>query len=198
MNSAMTVKVKRKNGLLVIISSPSGGGKTTIIKELLKAPELNAVYSVSVTTRSPREGEINGVDYWFVSREEFETMLNRNELLEYEQVHDQYYGTPAKFIKDWLEQGRVVFLDVDVYGAFTFKKAFADEAVLIFLKPPDLPSLKKRLYNRSTESAAQIDKRMQRVALEIKEGKKFEFIIINDTISDTVIKIKNIIRKQIS
>ncbi|HPG38044.1 MAG TPA: guanylate kinase [bacterium] len=190
--------VRRKSGLLVIISSPSGGGKTTIIKELLNDRELQAVYSVSITTRAPRQGEINGQDYRFVSRTEFEAMLAQNELLEHELVHGQYYGTPAKPINDWLEQGRIVLLDVDVYGAFTFKKLFAENTVLIFLQPPDLLSLEQRLRSRSTENPAQIEKRMQRVAEEIKLGEKFEYNIINDTINDTVIKVKTIIRKQIS
>jgi guanylate kinase len=190
--------LQRKNGLLIIISSPSGGGKTTIIKELLKDPELNAVYSISVTTRAPRDGEQNGVDYWFVTPEQFHTWMAGNKFIEHESVHNHSYGTLKQPILDWINTGRIVFLDLDVYGALSLKNIFADDALLIFLKPPDLPSLEQRLRNRSTESPIQIEKRLQRVAEEMELGEKFEFIVINETINNTVLQVKNIIREKLS
>jgi len=185
--------VKIKNGLLVVISSPSGGGKTTIIKELLKEKKFNFVYSISMTTRQKRNDEINGKDYWFVNEKVFQEKILNHDLLEYEQVHHYYYGTPKKPILDWLNNGSIVLLDLDVYGAYSVKKNFPERSLIIFLKPPDLKSLVARLKNRKTETQTQINERLGRVPEEMELGEKFDQIIINKEIDNTVEKIKNII-----
>ena len=192
--------MNKKKGLLVVISSPSGGGKTTIIKELLKDKEYNFVYSVSMTTRQMRKGEINGKDYWFVSNNDFQEKISNNELLEYEQIHghDYYYGTPKKPLQDCLNNANIVLLDLDVHGAFSVKKIFPDSSLLIFLKPPDLKILEDRLKSRSTETEDQIQLRLLRVPEEMRMGEKFDKIVINKNIRDTINKTKQIIIEKIS
>ncbi|MBN2410894.1 guanylate kinase [candidate division KSB1 bacterium] len=185
-------------GLIVVISSPSGGGKTTIIKELLKDKKYKFVYSISMTTRKKRNGEINGKDYWFVKKNDFQEKILNNELLEYEQIHGYYYGTPKKPLQDWLNKGNIVLMDLDVYGAFSVKKHFPDSSLLIFLKPPDLKSLEERLRNRSTETQDQINQRLMRVPEEMRLGEQFDKIVINKNISDTIHKTKQIIIERIS
>ena len=157
----------KENGLLVVLSSPSGGGKTTVIKKVI---HLNPdyLYSISMTTRSMRTGEENGRDYWFVSEEEFAESIKAGNFVEYEKVHGCYYGTPITKISEWVDQQKIVFLDLDVYGALRLKEKFENRALLIFLKPPDEKSLVNRLVNRSTETQQQIEKRLTRMPEEIK------------------------------
>ncbi len=185
-------------GLIVVISSPSGGGKTTIINDILKDKKYKFVYSISMTTRQQRNGEINGKDYWFVKKNEFQEKILNNELLEHEEVHGNYYGTPKKPLQDWLNDGNVVLMDLDVYGAFSVKKYFPACSLLIFLKPPDLKSLEDRLRNRSTETQDQINKRLLRVPEEMRMGEQFDKVIINKKIADTVSKTKQLIIERIS
>lgn len=174
------------------MSSPSGGGKTTVIKKILETDPDHYVYSISLTTRPKRRNEVDGRDYYFVSKKEFEEKIKAGELLEYEEVHGQYYGTPRKPLITWIEKGYVVLLDIDVYGAQNVRKQF-EKALLIFLKPPDMDVLVERLKNRSTESEEQIQKRLDRLPEEMKYATYFDHVIVNENLNDTVHKVKKII-----
>ena len=185
----------KENGLLVVLSSPSGGGKTTVIKKVI---HLNPdyLYSISMTTRSMRTGEENGRDYWFVSEEEFAESIKAGNFVEYEKVHGCYYGTPITKISEWVDQQKIVFLDLDVYGALRLKEKFENRALLIFLKPPDEKSLVNRLVNRSTETQQQIEKRLTRMPEEIKMAEEFDSIVINEDLDDTIKQVKLIVEKK--
>ena len=182
-------------GLLVVLSSPSGGGKTTVIKRVIDShPDYN--YSISMTTRSKRKGEVNGRDYWFVSEDEFNRAVSAGDLVEYENVHGRYYGTPLSKINEWLNQKKIVLLDLDVYGALRVKQKFNNKALLIFLKPPDEQSLVERLLNRSTETQQQIEKRLDRMPEEMKMAEKFDAIVINDNLDETVKQVKMLVEQK--
>jgi len=190
--------VKNQKGLLVIISSPSGGGKTTVIKKLLKDYSSDKlVYSISMTTRPKRPGEINGIDYWFVDEKTFLQNIENGNLLEHEQVHNHYYGTPKAPIENWLKEKKAILLDIDVKGAGSIKAKFRDDCVSIFLKPPDLSVLIERLKKRSTESEKELETRLSRVKTEIESANQFDYIVVNDELHRTVKKIQEIIFKHI-
>jgi len=179
--------------LAVVISSPSGGGKTTVIRKLLQKKDRPYVYSVSMTTRQPRRGEKDGRDYWFVSKENFKQLIKDGELVEYARVHDHFYGTLKKPLQEWLNEGKIILMDLDVFGAEAIKKYFADQSLLIFLKPPDLEVLKKRLIQRSTEGKEEIEKRLSRVDLEMSYIDKFDVVVVNDDLEETVNKVDEIL-----
>jgi len=190
-------RLKSKKGLLVAVSSPSGGGKSTIIKRILaKNKEKPYVYSVSMTTRAKREGEIDGRDYWFVDEETFKEKIKSGDLIEYENVHGWFYGTPKAPIQNWIDRGKIVFLDIDVYGALSLRKLFPNSSLLIFLKPPDLEVLKKRLLGRATEDKSKIQKRLQRVPVEMAAMNKFDEIVVNDDLDEAVRQIEKIVNKK--
>ncbi len=175
----------------VAISAPSGGGKTTIIKKLF-AKHHNCILSISATTRAPRKGERHGIDYYFISENEFEEMIKNDLFLEYEKVHDNYYGTPKSELEK-LKRGEVVlFFDVDVKGALNIKKTFP-ETLLLFIAPPSIEELRNRLKKRKTDSAAVIEKRLARAEMELKEAEKFDYIVINDHLNKAVAEIESII-----
>ena len=176
-----------------MLSAPSGGGKTTVIKRLLSESNPNWVYSISVTTRPQRKGEVNGRDYWFLDQEQFEQKIENGELVEYEKVHDHYYGTPKTPIVEWIKDGKTVFLDIDVFGAKHVKEQFPNDSILIFLKPPSLEVLKKRLTNRKTESSAQIKRRLERLPLEMEQAKHFDFTVVNHDLNETAKQVKECI-----
>jgi len=188
--------MNKAKGLLVVLSSPSGGGKTTVIKKIKSENCSDYIYSVSMTTRRPRNGEVNGKDYWFVTPEEFDEKIKCGELIEYEQVHDWYYGTPKAPIRGWLKEGKVVLLDLDVFGALHLKEQLDQNVLLIFLSPPNQEALLERLKNRSTESKAQIDKRLQRVPVEMSKADQFDAIVVNDDLDQTVGKVIEIINNK--
>lgn len=180
----MPVTCAKTTGFLIVISSPSGGGKTTVIHEVRKRrPEFG--YSVSCTTREPRIDEVNGRDYIFISESEFKHRIEQGELLEWEWVHRHRYGTLRNTVLEALESGQKLLFDLDVFGARSIKKAFP-ESLLIFLKPPDLDTLKRRLILRAEDSQVDISIRLQRVDLEMEMAKDFDKVIINDNLSDTV------------
>lgn len=189
----MTGIDKQNRGLLVLVSSPSGGGKTTVIRKLLKDTDFK--YSVSMTTRQPRNGELDGVDYCFISKTDFEAKIKAGMLLEHENVHGHYYGTPVQPVREWLKNGSTILFDVDVKGAMRIREQYPDRTCLIFLMPPNLETLKQRLRDRSTESSEQIAKRLQRVEQEMQYSKKFEHIIINNDLDETVKNVRAIINQ---
>lgn len=174
---------KSREGLLLCISGPSGVGKGTAIERLMEDdPEL--WLSVSMTTRSPRPGEVDGVSYYFTSREEFERMLAAGEILEHDEFCGNYYGTPLKPIRDRIADGRDVLLDVTVAGALAIQRQIPS-AVCVFLLPPDMPTLYKRLKDRATETEEQLAKRLQKAKEEINQAPRFDYIVVNERIRAT-------------
>lgn len=181
--------MSHSKGRLFVISGPSGTGKGTICREILK--DIRNEFSVSMTTREPREGEEHGRDYFFVSHEEFIENINRNNFLEYATVFDNYYGTPKDIVLKKLEKGRNVILDIDVQGGLQVKEAMP-EAVLIFLLPPSLAALRSRLENRGTETPEKIEKRLNKALDEIKFIGEYDYMVVNDVREDAVSDVRSI------
>ncbi len=183
------------NKKLIVLSSPSGGGKTTIAKELIrKYPKIK--FSISATTRSPRPNEIDGKDYYFMSKDEFKQRIQNNDFVEYEKIFDNYYGTLSVEISRVLNSDELLIFDIDVKGAYSIKEAFPNESLLIFLTPPSLQILKSRLHARATETDEQIKNRLSRAKMEIESAKDFDYIIVNDVLSDTFTKVDEIVGKE--
>ncbi len=166
------------SGILFIISSPSGGGKGTLIKEILNTTE-DIGYSVSYTTRKMREGEFHGRDYFFVSVEQFKDLIEKGEFLEFAEVHGNFYGTSIRQIRQETERGRDIILEIDTQGADSVKENLP-EAVGIFIMPPNFEVLKNRLINRQTESAEDLMIRLRNSKSEVNHYKSFEYVVIND------------------
>lgn len=178
-------------GNLIIISSPSGGGKGTLIKEILKTV-TNIGYSVSYTTREMREGEENGRDYFFVSREEFEKLIENGEFLEYAEVHGNFYGTSKTQVNKDIENGRDVILEIDVQGAESIIQNFP-EAVSIFILPPSFEVLRARLTARATETNENLALRLNNSIGEVQKYSEFQYVVINDVVSQAVEELQTII-----
>jgi len=185
---------KRKKGLIIVISAPSGAGKTTLCKRLLQISPL-FTYSVSFTTRPPRKNEIEGVDYCFVSYEEFKKMIERGEFVEWAEVHGQLYGTSAKLLNRVIEGGKEVVLDVDVKGGIQIKKNYPD-AVLIFLLPPSWEELEKRLRSRETEDEKKVKERIKRAKKEVEYVSYYDYLVINDDINKALEDLLAIIKAE--
>ncbi len=181
-------------GFLLIISGPAGTGKGTACKELLKRND-DIIYSISATTRKPRVGEEDGVNYFFTDNENFENMVGNNKFLEYAHVHTNYYGTPKDFVIDQVEKGEIVLLEIDVQGALQIKKNYS-EAVFIFLLPPTMEELKNRIIKRGTESTEDIERRYKNAFKEIEFLGKYDYFVINDKIEKAVEDIESIIRAE--
>ena len=181
-------------GNIVIISSPSGGGKGTLIKEVLKSVP-NIGYSVSLTTRAQRRGEVDGVDYKFVSREEFESFRSRDLFLEYAEVHGKYYGTSLAVTRELMAAGRDVILEIDVQGAAEVL-AKVPSAISIFILPPSFEALSQRLTARATEGPAELELRLRNSFDEVKRYTEFEFVVINDNVTDAVKRLESVILGQ--
>ena len=178
-------------GLLLVISAPSGGGKGTILKELF-AQEENLRLSVSATTRQPRPGEENGKQYFFLSREEFETKIQTGQMLEYAEYVGNYYGTPREPVERWMDQGRDVVLEIEVKGGAQVKK-LVPECVSIFILPPSMQVLEKRLRGRVTEEEATIQQRLAKAREEIPHAKEYDYVVFNDRLEDAVSDLRAII-----
>lgn len=178
-------------GNLIIISSPSGGGKGTLIREIMKM-DLNLGYSVSFTTRKIRPGEIDGKDYFFVSKEEFTRRISEGEFLEYAEVHGNMYGTSLRQIETVTEQGRDVILEIDVQGADAVLSKVR-EAVSIFIMPPSFEVLKDRLTARATEDAEDLATRLRNSYDEVMRYSHFKFVVINDDLSHSAYKLASIV-----
>lgn len=183
-----------KKGLLIVISGPSGAGKGTICKHLLQVNKGIQV-SVSATTRAPREGEIEGVNYFFMTKEKFEKMIELDEFLEYARVYDNYYGTPKEYVLKNLEEGNDVLLEIDIVGALQIKEKFP-HGVFIFILPPSLEELKNRIVGRGTESKEDIEKRYGSALKEINQVIKYDYAVINDDVEIATEDIQAIIRAE--
>lgn len=182
--------VKRK-GLLLVVSGPSGAGKGTICKALLKDNDQIKL-SVSATTRKPRNGEVDGVNYFFINKEKFEAMIKNGEFLEYAQIYDNFYGTPKSAIMECLEKGQDVILEIEMQGAKQMKSVCPD-GVFIFVLPPSLEELKSRIVGRGTETAEEIEKRFSCAFEEIKQIEHYDYFIVNKDVADSSRQIEGII-----
>jgi len=183
-----------KKGKFIVISGPSGVGKGTICNRLLS--ELNAWYSVSTTTRSPREGEVDGVNYYFITKEEFLKKIDAGEFLEYNYYNDNYYGTSKKIVMEKMEEGVNVFSEIDVNGAHNIKKIFPD-ALLIYIAPPSMEELKKRLIARGTDPIERINQRLAIAEEEMKQVGFYDYVVVNDEIDKATNEVREIIMREV-
>jgi len=183
--------LKDERGILFILSGPSGVGKGTVRKNLFEK-DHDLLYSISVTTRQPRAGEVDGVDYFFKSKEEVEQMIENNELIEYAEYVGNYYGTPRNYVNQSLQKGKDVFLEIEVQGAMQVKENFP-EGVFIFLIPPSLEELKNRIVNRGTETEELVKNRLLEAKKEIDMMEAYDYVIVNDDVDEAVKKIQSIV-----
>ena len=181
-----------ERGLLIVLSGPSGVGKGTVRKAIFEGDDNEFQYSVSMTTRPMREGEVDGVDYYFRTKEEFEAMIEAGEMLEYAEYVGNYYGTPLTYVNQTLDEGKDVFLEIEVQGAQQVKEKVPD-GVFIFLTPPDLAELKARIVGRGTDSPEVIEERMRVARQEIEMMALYDYAVVNDQVPKAVDRIKDII-----
>ena len=185
--------VKRK-GLLLVVSGPSGAGKGTICKSILDQND-HIKLSVSATTRKPRTGEVHGVNYFFLEKGEFKTMIEEGEFLEYAQIYDNFYGTPKAAIMETLEKGQDVILEIEMQGARQVKEVYP-EGIFIFVLPPSLQELKNRIVGRGTETAEEIEKRFSCAFEEIKQIEDYDYFIVNKDVEKSVKELEAIISSE--
>ncbi len=172
-----------KKGKVIIFSAPSGSGKSTIINWLMQHSELHLAFSISCTSRAPRGTERHGVEYFFLSPEEFRQRIANNEFLEYEEVyHDRFYGTLKSQVEKQLEAGQNVVLDIDVKGACNIKEYYQDEALALFIQPPSIEALRQRLEGRGTDAPEVIEQRIARAEFELSYAPKFDRVVVNDVL----------------
>lgn len=186
---------QKKTGQLIVISSPSGGGKGSVIAGLLKNDNKSRWLSVSTTSRPMRENDIPGVTYNFVTKEKFEQKISEGYFIEYTNYVGNYYGTPKEFIKEKLDQGIDVILEIEIEGATNIKKLIP-EALFIFIMPPSLKTLVKRLKNRNTESNEKIIERFHTAYKEINEVSKYNYVVVNDDLDEAIDKVESIIKAE--
>lgn len=181
-----------ERGLLIVFSGPSGVGKGTVRQEIFSTPDHQFEYSVSMTTRPKRPGEVDGVDYFFRTREEFEDLIKKGQMLEYAEYVGNYYGTPLTYVNETLDKGIDVFLEIEVQGALQVKKKVPD-GVFNFLTPPDLDELKDRLVGRGTDSEEVIRQRIERAKEEIALMREYDYAVVNDEVPLAAERVKRII-----
>lgn len=184
-----------EKGLLIVLSGPSGVGKGTVRQAIFSNGEREFAYSISATTRKIREGEVDGVDYFFKTREEFEEMLANDELLEYTEYVGNYYGTPVDHVKKTIDSGKDIFLEIEVQGAMQVKERMP-EGIYIFLTPPDMDELESRIVNRGTDESPIIRQRMEKAIEEIALMRYYDYAVENDTVENAVKKVLAIIQSE--
>ncbi|MBQ0140312.1 MAG: guanylate kinase [Kurthia sp.] len=184
--------MRKERGLLIVLSGPSGVGKGTVRKELFSQPDTNYEYSISMTTRKPREGEVDGVDYFFRDKEEFEALVEQGKLLEYAQYVGNYYGTPIDYVNETLDAGRDVFLEIEVQGATQIREKVPD-GLFIFLAPPSLSELQARLVGRGTESEEVIANRIAAANKELEMMNLYDYVVENDEVTLACDRINSIV-----
>lgn len=179
---------------LIVLSAPSGAGKTTVARHLLRVLN-NARFSVSATTRPMRPREVDGKDYFFLSKDEFEKRIQEQDLIEYEQIFGNYYGTLRSEVQRALDSDEIMIFDVDVKGAISLQKAFPDDTFLLFIAPPSKEELEHRLRSRSTESEEQLRMRLERVEMELEQQELFDAVIINDVLPETLAQSERLVKR---
>lgn len=185
-----------ERGKILVVSAPSGAGKTTIVQNVLKYfPEI--VFSVSATTRKKRENEIDGVHYFFISEDEFKQKIENNEFVEWERFYDYYYGTFKSFVEETISAGKNILLEVDVKGALAIKRIYP-EAKLIYILPPSLEVLENRLKSRQTENEEDLKKRLERSKMELDMKDKFDNLVVNNNLEYAISEMKSLINNIIS
>ena len=184
-----------RRGLLLVMSSPSGAGKTTLSRMLL-ASDTNVTMSISVTTRPPRPGEFEAKDYYFISKERFAQMRDRKELLEWAEVFGNYYGTPRKPVDEALAKGRDVLFDIDWQGTQQLAQAMEDDLVRIFVLPPSADELQNRLISRAQDSSSVVAKRMAEASREISHWPEYDYVIVNDELEDSLAQVMAVLRAE--
>ena len=179
-------------GQLIVLSAPSGGGKTTL-RDRLRRRMPDLLYSVSATSRSPRDGEVDGKDYCFLSGEVFRKWIGEGKFIEWAKVHDNLYGTPKEFIEKNLKQGKDILLDIDVKGALQIKGQFPD-ALLVFIAPPSIAVLEKRLRGRGTDTSEEVRKRILTATDEMSAARDYDCVIVNENLEDTLAELEGAVR----
>lgn len=182
-----------KKGILTVVSGFSGAGKGTIIKGLRK--QYDYELSISATTRQPRKGDVDGVDYFFKTREEFEQMIKEGKLIEWAEYVGNYYGTPKEYVEEQLKAGKDVLLEIEMQGGMLVKKQFPD-AMLVFVTPPSAEILKNRLTGRATESAEEIERRLHRASEEADYMEHYDYILVNDILEESVQELHHLIQSE--
>ena len=180
-----------RKGNLIVVSGPSGAGKGTICQALFRQhPDLQ--YSISATTRAPRSGEKDGVNYWFIAKEKFAAMIESDDLLEWAEVYGNYYGTPRSYVDQMLEAGKDVVLEIDTQGALQVKKKFP-EGIFIYIVPPSLDELAKRIYGRGTDEPEVIERRLSCAKSELACAGEYNYLVVNDELAQAVAKVHAVI-----
>ncbi len=184
-----------RKGLLIVLSGPSGTGKGTVCKKFLAQCD-NIAYSISATTRAPRPGEVNGREYLFLSKDEFQSMIDHDELLEWANVYGNFYGTPLGRVKKMREEGCDVLLEIDTQGALDIMRRSDIDAIYIFMLPPSLSELERRIVGRGTETPESLKRRLDNAVLEIDYGKKYDYVVVNDEVDAAASKLCTIIQAE--
>lgn len=187
--------MQKNKGILLVLSGFSGSGKGTVMKEIMKKYSDRYALSISATTRAPRPGETDGVEYFFKTREEFEAMIANNELVEYAQYVSNYYGTPKAYVEEQLNAGKDVILEIEIQGALKIKEKFPD-TLLLFMTPPSAEELKNRLIGRGTETMDVIESRLSRAVQEAEGIEKYDYLIINDDLEECVEQFHSIVTNE--
>jgi guanylate kinase len=184
-----------ETGFMAVLSAPSGGGKTTILRCLLAGGDPAFQYSVSATTRPPRNGEVNGCDYHFLTLEEFHRRAQAGEFIEYAHVHGNFYGTPRASVEKWIALGKIVLLDLDVQGGLNVKRQMEERALLIFIRPPSLEALRERLEMRNTDRPEDIAARLETARQELEQAEYYDHVVVNLDLESTVQQVRKIINQ---
>ena len=187
--------IRKNRGILTVVSGFSGSGKGTIMKELMKKYAGSYALSISATTRNPRSGETDGVEYFFRTKEQFEQMIKDDALIEYAQFVGNYYGTPKAYVEDQLEAGKDVILEIEIQGALKVKEKFPD-TLLLFVTPPSADELKNRLIGRGTETMDVIESRLARAVEEAEGIESYDYLVVNDVLEDCVEEVHQIIKNE--
>ena len=186
----------QKEGKLIVFSAPSGSGKTTIVHHLLAQPELNLDFSISATSRPLRGTEIDGKDYYFISAKKFKKHIEKDHFIEWEEVYtDNYYGTLKKEIKRIWKLGKHVIFDIDVIGGLNIKKQFPEQTLSVFVQPPSIKEMERRLRNRKTDTEEKIKERVAKAEKELNYAKEFDVILVNDNLEDAKQKAYKLVEK---
>lgn len=187
-------KTNEKQGIAFVLSSPSGGGKSSVAKELL-SKDKNLILSVSVTSRPPRPNEIEGTHYFFKNNQDFRSMIEKNELLEHTEIYGNFYGTSKKHFLDLVSSGKDVLFDIEWNGAAHLRKILPCKVILIFIMPPDIETLEKRLKNRNQDDELTVDLRLSEAKQEMTYAKYYDYVVVNDDFSKTIKEVQSIIEQ---